>query len=73
MALRSLLPPRTNARADDGEADAHERWFLERVVVVDPEGESFTFPCGEWLGHDAPAQSLSAFFGLGRRAWLGLL
>ncbi|KFM23037.1 putative protein phosphatase 2C 55 [Auxenochlorella protothecoides] len=46
--------------AADEEAGASSGWFLERIVVVGPEGDSWTFPCAEWLGRDHVTQAIGS-------------
>ena len=29
-------------------------WYLDRIEVKGPDGEQWTFPCGEWLGKGVP-------------------
>lgn len=36
------------------------KWYLDRIEVKGPDGEQWTFPCGEWLGRDASAHSQTA-------------
>lgn len=59
--LIQQIPNDPSMESDDSDGAKSKGWYLDRIEVLGPEGEKYTFPCSSWIGlHDSGLENMTS-------------